>query len=305
MKKIALALASVLAVVAAFECVPADTRPVPGSLTMTVSPSPAVSNGVVTADGWTIAFDRVLIAIGNEGLSDPCAVYGEANYDRILDITHDGGQHLGIVHGLGQCDVDFRVTAPSSDALLGEGVTEEDKTRLRTPGGDYYIPLGGISTEIAFTATRGDVKKRFYFPFRARIRYQRCALDQDSGIPSVDLRSHVDLTYNVRIEAEAVLRDDLDAGAALRFDPFAAADKDNDGLITVEELRGIPIEQVRDSGAFEAGTYEVDDAGLVQRGRPIVIATLGDYVYEILAPTLARFRDTGTCTASVRNRPAN
>jgi hypothetical protein len=301
MKRLAL-LSGVVAGLVAFECVPADTRPAPGSLTFTVSPSPAVAQGVVTADGWAISFDRVLLGIGNEGLGEACAVYGEASYDRILDVTREANQHLGIVHGLGQCDVDFRIAAPSTDAILGNGVTDDDKTRLRTPGGDAYVPSGGIAADVAATATRGGVTKHFHLSFRPRVRFQRCSLDPDAGLPAVDLESNVDLTYDIRIEAEALLRDDVSVAARLRFDPFANADTDGDGTVTLDELRAVPIEDVRDAGPFEAGTYEVDDAGQLVRGRPVVIATLGDYVYLLLAPTLARFRDTGTCIPSARNR---
>ena len=83
--------------------------PVPGTLTLTVSPSPTVANGVVTADGWALAFDRVLVAIGKAGLGEGCAIYGEADYDRILDVTKQSGQKLGILFGVGKCDVDFRI----------------------------------------------------------------------------------------------------------------------------------------------------------------------------------------------------
>jgi hypothetical protein len=295
---LAAALGGAFAVAAA--CVPADTRPPPGVLTFTVSPSPAVANGVVTADGWTIAFDRVLVAIGNEGLGNTCTIYGEANYDRILDVTNDGGQHLGIVHGLGQCDVDFRIGAPSADAIPGPGVSEDDKTRLRTPGGDAYVPLGGIAADVALTASRDGVTKHFHLSFRQRIRYQHCSLDPDAGLPAVDLQSNTALTYDIRIEGEALLRGDLDASAPLRFDPFAAADTNGDGTVTLEELGAVSIDSIRDGGPFEAGSYDFDDAGQLVRGKPIVITTLADYVYELLAPTLARFRGTGTCLTSGR-----
>ncbi len=294
------ASAGALAVLAS--CVPADTRPVPGTLTMTVSPSPAVANGLVTADGWAVVFDRVLVSMGNAGLGDTCANYGEANYDRILDVTKQSGQKLGILHGIGECDVDFRVEGPSVDALLGDGVTPDDKTRLRTPGGDHYVKLGGIAAEIAVSATRAGVTKRFQLSLRSRIRYRDCTLVPDSGKLAVDLKSTVDLTYDLRIEAEAVLRDDVDAAAAFRFDPFAKADTNGDGLVTLEELRAVPIATVRDGGAFEAGTYELDEAGAVTRGAPVLIETLGDYVYRLLAPTLVRYRDTGGCVATERRR---
>ncbi len=279
-------------------CVPADTRPPPGTLTLTVSPSDAVAHGVVTADGWTITFERVLVGIGDSSLSDTCTVYGGAGYDRVLDVTTDGGQKLGILHGLGQCDLRFRMGSPSSDAVLGDGVTDADVTYLRTPGGDPYVPLGGIGADLTGTATRGGVTKHFHLAFRQRVRYQHCGLDQDSGDPAVDLQGNVDLVYDLRIEGEAILRDDVDAAASLRFDPFAQADTDGDGTVTLDELRAVPIEDVRDGGPFEAGTYEVDDAGLVRRGKPIVIASLGDYVYELLMPTLARFRDVGSCVTT-------
>jgi hypothetical protein len=294
------ALAGAAAVTVA--CVRADDRPPPGTLTLTVSPSPAVDRGIMTADGWTITFDRVVVAIGGSGLGDGCSIYGEANYDRILDVTHTAAQKLGILYGIGQCDIDFKVEAPSADALLGTGVTEEDKTRLRTPGGDHYVPLGGVATEIGVTAARGGVTKHVTLSTRSRIRYRDCFFVPDSGAPAVNLTSNVVLTYDLRVEGEAILRDDVDAAAALRFDPFANADTNGDGVVTLEELRAVPIANVRDGGAFEAGTYEVNDAGTVQRGAPIVIETLGDYVYQVLAPTLVRYRDTGTCVPTQRRQ---
>jgi hypothetical protein len=285
-----------------YACVPADTRPTPATLTLTVSPSPAVAHGVTTADGWTITFDRVLVAIGHPGFGESCTIYAEADYDRVLDVTKVEGQKLGVLHALGDCDVDFRVGPPSSDALLGVGVSEDDKTALRTPGGDHYVPLGGIAVDVAVTASRGTTIKKFRLQFRPRVRYQHCELAPDSG-PAVSLHTGDDLTFDLRIEAEAVLRDDVDAAvAALRFDPFARADTDGDGVVTLEELRAVPIETVRDGGAFEAGTYEVNDAGQLERGKPIVIENLGDYVYELLVPSMPRFRDTGTCNAGGNRR---
>ncbi len=280
-------------------CVPADTRPPPGSLLLTVSPSAATQNGVVTTDGWAITFERVLVAMGNASLDDGCISYSEANYDRVLDVTATPGQKLGILHGLGQCDVRFRVSTPSTDALLGAGVAEADKTAMRTPGSDAYVPLGGVAVDVLASATRGADTKHLHLRFRPSLRYQRCTAGE-ADAAAVDLRSNVDLTYDLRIEAEALLRDDVDAAAPLRFDPFAAADTNGDGEITLDELRAVPLALVRDGGAFEAGTYVVDDAGVLRAGGPVAIETLGDYVYLVLMPTLPRFRDTGACTPTVR-----
>jgi hypothetical protein len=280
-------------------CVPADNRPVPGALTVTVSPSPGILGGVVTADGWAVTFDRVLVAIGAVRLGDTCLTYTEPDYDRVLDVTTKSQQKLSITYAVGTCSFGFRVMPPSSDALLGDGVTEEDKTALRIPGQDAYVPRGGIAYSLVGHATRGDVRKSFQLQFRPRVRYQNCTLTADGGDP-VDLPSQASVTYDIRIEAEAVLRDDVDAAAALRFEPFANADQNGDGQITLDELRGVPIATVRDGGAFEAGTYDIDDAGQVRQGKPIVIETFGDYVYELLLPSIPRFQGAGTCRASIR-----
>jgi len=285
-------------------CVPADTRPAPRTLTMTVSPSPALANGVVTADGWALTFSRVLVGIGNPGLSGACTEYSEADYDRVLDVTKLRGQKLGVLHGIGKCYVRFRVSSPSSDALLGAGVTEEDKTRMRTPGGDKYVPLGGIALDVTGSATQGATTKQFHFTFRPRVRYRDCNLALDGGghaEPGVDLASNENVTYDIRIEAEALFRDDdTPSAAALRFAPFAAADTNQDGLVTMEELEQVPIAALRDAGPFEAGTYDFADDGGVVGARSVAIATLADYVYVVLMPTIARFRGVGFCTPNIQ-----
>ena len=285
-------------------CVPADNRPVPGSLTVTVSPSPAVANGVVTDDGWSITFERVLVGIGGARLADTCLSYSEASYDRVLDVTSKSNQKLSITYAIGRCDFRFRIGPPSADALLGEGVTEGQKTVLRTPGKDPYVARGGIAFSIAGAATRGAVTKRFELLFRPRVRYQNCQpYAPDAGV-AIDLPSEGALAYDIRIEAEAMLRDDVDATTAkLRFEPFAGADTDGDGFVTLDELRRVPIATVRDAGAFETGTYEFDDdGGTIRQGKPIVISTLGDYVYELLVPSIPRFRDVGACSIGVGGR---
>lgn len=322
---IAFTVATIVAVVEA--CVPADDRPPPTTLTMTVSPSPAFTSTVTTSDGWTISFDRVFIDMGNEGFSDSCAVYGEADYDRILNLGAGPNQKLGILHGLGTCDLRFRMGPPSLDAVLGAEVADADKTTMLIPEPDPYSPEGGggsgTALDLTVTATKGSTQKHFHLMYRRRVRYQRCTPDappadasfqdlqqtavfSDAGA-AVVFPSAAEVVFDLRIEPEAIFRDDTNpTSAALRFDPFAQADVDGDGQVTLDELRAVPISALNDSGAFEAGSYDVDpDSGLFIRGKPVVISSLGDFVYELLVPTLVRFRDTGWCVSSANQRRPN
>lgn len=268
---------------------------------MTVSPSSAVEEGLVTADGWSINFDRVLVGIGDVSLNDQCARYSGANYDRIIDAKQGKGQKLSIVYGLGECDVRFRISPPSSDAIIGAGVTEADKTAMRIPGADPYLPRSGISVDISGQATRGADTKKFRFVFRPRVRFQRCAgRVEGSAIPTVKLESGKAIGYDIRIEAEALFRDDTRVDAAThRFDPFANADKNGDAVVTLDELALVPISSVRDAGGFEASTYTSDDDGGIRSGPPLVIATLADYVYQVLLPFVPRLENFGPCVPTL------
>lgn len=293
--------APALACLIASACVPADTRPEPGNLSMTVSPSSAVEDGVVTADGWTITFDRVLVGIGDVSLNDQCVRYSGANYDRIIDAKQGKRQKLSILYGLGECDVRFRISPPSSDAIVGAGVTEADKTAMRLPAADSFLPRSGISIDISGRATRGPDTKRFRFVFRPRVRFQRCAgRVEGAAIPTVKLESGKAIGYDIRIEAESLFRDDVRPDAAsLRFDPFAGADKNGDDLVTLDELALVPIASIRDAGGFETSTYTSDDDGGIRRGPALNIVTLADYVYLVLMPFVPRLEDFGPCVPTL------
>src|SRR5436190_2255052 len=93
-------LACVAVAIFASACLPSDDRPPPGSVAFTVSPSPAVRDGVTSDDGWTLTFSRLLLGIGRTGLDDGCTEYAEARYDRLIDVTKGSGQKLSIIYGL-------------------------------------------------------------------------------------------------------------------------------------------------------------------------------------------------------------
>ncbi|NOU32266.1 MAG: hypothetical protein HOO96_30540 [Polyangiaceae bacterium] len=293
---------------AVYACLPADDRPPPASLTVTVSPSPKTLGGFDTSDGWSVRFDRVLMGFGGASLSDTCTAYSEANYDRIFDLGSDAPQKVSTLYAIGECDMRFRVGVPSSDALLGERVDDADKTRMRTPGSDPYLPIGGISLEVSGTGKKAGVQKTFHFTFRPRVRFDRCGIEVDGGVAdagsSVSLKSGEVQQANVRIEAESLFRDSTNANLShFRFDPFAAADTNGDGEITLDELRLLPVSALTDAGPFDTtlnSSEDTPDATVDRPGRTVRIESVGDFMYIMLMPLLPRLRDTLRCRSSVQ-----
>ena len=170
-------------------CLPKDTRPVPGSIHVTVSAKSAPS--WITSDGWSVTYDRFLIDVGHANLSgDSCAEYSDARYDRIFDGHQLGPQKVSESYALGHCSFRFRLNSPDLETLLGAGVTEADKTEMRTPGSDFSAKDRGVSLLVAGHATKEGVEKSFSWSFRRRVGYSDCAVKEDDANRSgVVLRS--------------------------------------------------------------------------------------------------------------------
>src|SRR5262249_35834172 len=125
-------------------CLPNDTRPTPGSVLVNVTSDGVTNSGIPptdTVDGWGIAFERVLVAMGYVELDgDHCnPSYSDSNYGRVLDMSVEGPQKLVIVYALGHCGFGFRVSSPNFNSVLGEGADETEKNAMRLGASDDYV----------------------------------------------------------------------------------------------------------------------------------------------------------------------
>jgi hypothetical protein len=265
-------------------CLPADLRPPPGSILLTVTSADEPS--VTTADGWTIAVDRLLLGMGNSFING-CTAYSESGYLRLLDGRLPSDQKLVILFGLGQCNFSFNVTWPYDDAVLGEGVTEADRELMG--GSDVVDPSRGrqgIAVDFAATATRDRETKRVHWMFHQITSYPRCRRAV-SGVPSraIELESEVSLAFHLLVRGTAMFANDADPDMAkLRFDPIAAADFDADDEITLDELGAISLDMARQYGPYS-----------VLAGGGPVAHTLEDYLYIVLLRQLVDFREDIAC----------
>jgi hypothetical protein len=253
----------------------------------------------MTVDGWSVAVDRLLLGIGHASLafSRNCIRYSDSGYMRLLDARLPKEQKLSLLHGFGQCYVEFFVRPPDPDTLLGEGVSEMDKTSMMgTQDRPSAPPLGSIAIDFAATATRGGETKQLRWGFRHTIPYFKCA-STAGGVPPqpIELRSDEDLTFHAIIRAAAFFGDDNSATTAMpRFDPIAAADTtfgNDDGDITLDELGEVSIDVARQSGAYGTGHLGT---------RP---RSLEDYMYLVLLPQLVGFREEIACSPTFTPPP--
>jgi hypothetical protein len=300
-------------------CLPNDTRKAPGSITTTVESDGAVESGIPasrTADGWNIAFDRLLVNLGDVSLDgDGCDEYSDAGYDRIFDMKTAGKQKVSVVYALGHCDYGFRVTSPDADTVLGQGATDDQKNLMRTPGSDLFNNQAGIGIYLRGHATLGGATKTFEWPFRLRARYSECSdVPGETAKRGIDLASGRAETVNLAVSPVVLFADRKDLRTArLRFQVFADADStsgDNDGEVTLNELARVPLSAAgfvssgADAGAG-AGDLGGLDAGyahdleLVSGFGPL---TLEDYVYLVLFPAMVQYREGGACRIRLASR---
>jgi hypothetical protein len=288
-------------------------------LYVTVTTAPILTgsdHSFATVDGWTISYDKFLIALGNASFDgDSCADYYDADYTRIVNPFVAGPQKLGLLYGLGQCDFGYRLSGPGTDAVLGQDVTDADRAFMGTPRSDLYATNRGIDLYVQGRATNGAATKTFAWEFRQRLSFFRCsgpapgtasAADAGhagdggdagvavGGVSGFHLSSGQAETTDLRVHGETLFLDNPDPDRGfLTFADIASADDrygNADGDVTLSELGSVPLSDLGLSNVH----VESGDAGTV------ALSTLEDLVYLGLVPHVVRFEDRGTCEMRTR-----
>lgn len=279
-------------------CLPGDTRPPPAVIHLTVEPSPAVTEGVTTVDGWHISFERLLIGIGDARLGprgdgtgyideSACTSYANAKYERLFDVTMGGRQPLSDIYGIGTCGVGFAVDTPWGYTPLGAGVSAEDLAFMRDSAHKTIESKQPRTVYVRGKATRDATTKRFEWSFQPPLFLQGCSGAGDVGFASdVVLSSGAVVQLPVVVHGEELFRERRDDDSPLRFDALAAADADGDQVITLDEL------------GSAVGPSAEADAGLTSEdgGAP----SLADLLYQGLVLRMFRLNDSGPCLGAYR-----
>lgn len=290
-------------------CLPADTRPAPGSVYVSATPSDGTRNGFTTVDGWRVTFTRFVTSVGSVDLdSDPngeedvetCNAYSEARYDRVFDFAVvDEPQKVSLVYGRGVCSVEYRFRSPSDDTLIGTGATSADVERMRLQDSDAYTEdeEARVSLIVVGTAVKGSETKQFEWTFRRQYEIDRCEVpsseDEYVSVHELADQNEVDLTIQVR--AEELFRLDNNDAAGLQFGSYALADADADGTVTMAELDEVSVP----FGNWEEDQDDDEDFDDEPREAP---ETLLEALYVWLLPRVSRIEGGGPCRAEQRGR---
>jgi hypothetical protein len=284
-------------------CLPSDDRPNPAEVLVTAEPSRSTTSGLMTSDGWTVTFERVLMGLGNTGFKedDACNEYSGSEYARVFDFVVPGRNKVGLSYGLGACTLSFRISTPQLNSPLETGVTAEDVTLMRTPVADGHATPGttvaiGAAPQPSRTsvlvrgrADRQGVTKHFDWEFRQNYRLHDCgAPDPGTNATPVTLKGGDSITLALVVHAEELLRTAAADDASFAFDPIASADADADGNVTLTELGQVMTAAAQPvDGGTEAG-----DAGAP--------TTLENLVYDSLVPRIVQLDGAGVCQRELR-----
>lgn len=297
-RKLALLLSTSLAI----GCLPADSRPTPGSVFVSAQPSEATRSGFTTADGWQVRFETFLTALGDVDLDNPdedgaepgpCNQYSETHYERLFDFAIADGGKVGLVYGLGECSLEYRMRGPTEDSVLGAGADSADAALMRARGSDAYAEDERVALFVRGVGLRDGVEKRFEWSFRRGFEVAKCSSESgDSPVSVVGLTGGVAIELRILVRGDELFRVAPNDDAPIEFDRYAAADVDGDGNISFDELDAVPADL----------SDEWPQEGLPEDEPDLEPFSLGTVVYELLLPRVTRLLGSGVCQAELRGR---
>ena len=235
-------------------------------------------------DGWTIKYERFLVTFHDIKVADgDAAPVATLPVSKLFDNHLPGDKRIVDFPSLPAkafTRVSYRIAPAVAATTLGDGVTEADKTLMVTNGYALYVEA---------TATKAAVTKKYKWGFKLDTLYDQCkgdvsgketdgAVVTNGGTDTIQLTTHGDHLYYDDLQAQE---------AKVRFDNIAAADVNDDGEITLEELATVKLAAIPTAN----GPYGTGSAAGINNLREFV---------EALSRTVGHYRGEGECIASAK-----
>lgn len=247
-------------------------------------------------DGWTVTFDKYVVAIGEIELEGGGAEHFHADEVIVADLTQipEGGLELttfdAMPAGLWP-EVFYATPQVTADATRHGSVSQADFDRM-VAGGCTYLIAGTMTSPSGERCIRGDETMcssvseiAFDLCVPAPTVYGPC--ESDTGIEGVTVAAGTTTTVNFTLHGDHLFFNGFPMGAEAvverRAQWLVNADVDADGTVTREDLESI--------GASDLGQLL---PGYQLGGAPIALDDAWDYVVAQLK-TQGHFQGEGEC----------
>ena len=230
-------------------------------------------------NGWTVRYSRFLVNVGDFTVAAADGTAGGAlPAMRVYDLKNTPTPlvfgRIGGVPSHRMDRVSYRI-APATAASVAGNASAADITLLQSNGYAIYVEGEG---------TREGASVRFRWGFTQNVLFERCANPDNSSGLAIPSGGNIDA--QITIHGDHFFYDDLQSPTArLRFDAIAAADADDDGTVTLDELAQI------DLTTLPSSQYGGGDMSRVR--------TLRDFMTAISA-TLGHFNGEGDCQERIQ-----
>jgi hypothetical protein len=255
-----------------------------GALAFTTYGEDFIEQGIPAtefADGWSVRYEKFLVVLRDVRVSEAGGkVAAEDATSRLFDMTKPGDKAVVSFDGLpakAYPNVGFRIGPVDANTEVS-AATEEDKALLLATSSSIYV---------AGFAERGSVRKTFRWAFDTDTVYDECRAEvagrEVSGVVVTNGgRENVQIT----LHGDHLFYDDLQGDdAKLRFDAMAAADGNDDGEVTLDELAAVEL------ATLPPERYGTGSASGIGDLRAFVTA---------LTRTIGHFRGEGECVSRGR-----
>jgi len=244
-------------------------------------------------DGFTVQFDKVLVAIERFELRGSDGSEASLDADPIVADLHLGEPEAWVFDGVPSRrwdDVRFLMAPPTDQSRAVNEVTSEDL---------QVMVDGGYSMWIEGTASDGSET----YPFD--LRFTDLSVLSEACQNGVDETDGLVVPNNAVVNAQVTIHLDhlffdtyATDEALLRFEPWAAVAGD-DGIITMDDLETQPLADLRDRDG--APLLDGEDNPVVYDPGPLVLPSnnLREYVHAA-ATTMGHFNGEGHCDYVVR-----
>ncbi|MCA9581212.1 MAG: hypothetical protein KC416_05420 [Myxococcales bacterium] len=268
-----------------------------GTVVVLLEAEESIAEGLVpgeelenTVDGWTVTFDKYLVAIGPVHLAQGTAREVESEDVRVVDLAKLGpaGVELTRFSGVdtGTWDRFTYDTPHAADAVPDDDVSMDDYDAM--VDGDWTYLIEGEASD-------GTNTVAFRFGVPAETTYGPC--EAEEGSPGVTVVEMGQTTVSVTIHGDHLFFNGFPSGAEIverRAQWLWDADQlgNADGMVDADELKGI-------SGSDLATLFPLTgDVQYFLAGSPVPIEDAWDFVRGQMH-TVGHFQGEGECPWTV------